>query len=51
LSLAYLEERRVEAVHHLTVLGDGEHVVRHLQEGPQAPNERLRALASLQEAL
>src|SRR3712207_3578057 len=50
-SLAYPEERCVEAVHHLAVLSYGEHVVRHLQKGSQAPDKRLRALASLQKAL
>jgi hypothetical protein len=46
-----LEEGRIEPVQQVEVLGDREHVVGHLQESTQLPNERGRALAAPQERL
>src|SRR5918994_4144300 len=51
LRLAYPEEGRIKAVQDVEVLGDGENVVRHLQERTQLPNQRGRALAAPQEIL
>jgi hypothetical protein len=46
-----LEESRIEAVQQVEVLGDSEHVVGHLQERTQLPNERSRVLAAPQKVL